>query len=68
MTEGKDNRDLLALGTQLLTADDIKRVKDEEGGEALVSKLVANSATFAKKTEFSQARRRAGGPRRCCCC
>jgi tRNA (adenine58-N1)-methyltransferase non-catalytic subunit len=39
---------------QTLTADQIKEIKSEQGGEVLITKLIENSSTFNQKTQFSQ--------------
>ncbi|CAF2982346.1 unnamed protein product [Rotaria socialis] len=54
---GQDNRDLCDDGTgnQTLQHDEIEQLKsDGVSGQEIISKLVSKSATFEKKTAFSQ--------------
>ncbi|XP_048259908.1 tRNA (adenine(58)-N(1))-methyltransferase non-catalytic subunit TRM6-like [Haliotis rufescens] len=53
---GKDNRDLVAAGSnQKLSQDDILKMKEEgKKGEEIIQELITNSETFENKTEYSQ--------------
>lgn len=56
-TAGQDNRDLCDEGdaNQSLQHGDIQQMKSEgASGRDIISQLVSNSATFEKKTAFSQ--------------
>lgn len=55
----RTNADLEARGDQALSTADIEAMKAEgRAGEEIVAALTAGSATFAAKTEFSQAKYR----------
>lgn len=54
---GQDNRDLCDEGSvnQTLQHDEIEQLKsDGVSGQTIISQLVSKSATFEKKTLFSQ--------------
>ncbi|XP_067681971.1 tRNA (adenine(58)-N(1))-methyltransferase non-catalytic subunit TRM6-like isoform X2 [Haliotis asinina] len=53
---GKDNRDLVAAGSnQKLSQDDILKMKEDgKKGEEIIQELITNSETFENKTEYSQ--------------
>lgn len=53
---GVDNRNIEdANNSQMLTAEDIDKMRDEsQTASEIVEKLVTNSTTFANKTEYSQ--------------
>ena len=54
---GQDNRDLCDEGSanQTLQHDEIQQLKSEgASGQTIISQLVSKSATFEKKTVFSQ--------------
>ena len=56
-TAGQDNRDLCDEGdaNQTLQQEEIQQLKSEgASGQTIISQLVSNSATFEKKTIFSQ--------------
>ena len=54
---GQDNRDLCDEGTvnQTLQHDEIEQMKSEgASGQTIISQLISKSATFEKKTVYSQ--------------
>jgi len=54
---GQDNRDLCDEGSanQTLKHEEIEQLKSEgASGQTIISKLVSKSATFEKKTVYSQ--------------
>jgi len=54
---GQDNRDLCddGIANQTLQQEEIQQLKSEgASGQAIISQLVSKSATFEKKTAYSQ--------------
>jgi len=54
---GQDNRDLCDEGSanQTLKHEEIEQLKSEgASGQTIISKLISKSATFEKKTVYSQ--------------
>ena len=56
MTSGKDNRDIFDDNkAQKLNADSIRELKERgASGSEILETLISNSASFTKKTKYSQ--------------